>query len=136
MLINCPECERQVSDMAPSCPNCGYVLKSSMISEAERKPAPLSTESRMLVEQRIANDGPSTGVTYLLWFFLGLIGIHRFYLGRTGSAVTRLILTLTIIGMIVTWVWWFVDAFLTPEMIREKRDQLRNQLLLQAAAAA
>jgi len=24
---------------------------------------------------------------YLLWFFLGIFGAHRFYLGRTGSAV-------------------------------------------------
>jgi len=25
-LINCPECEKQVSDSAPSCPHCGYQL--------------------------------------------------------------------------------------------------------------
>lgn len=25
-LINCPECGRQVSDSAPQCPGCGYVI--------------------------------------------------------------------------------------------------------------
>lgn len=25
-LINCPECNGQVSDSAPSCPHCGYLL--------------------------------------------------------------------------------------------------------------
>jgi uncharacterized membrane protein len=25
-LINCPECGKQVSDSAPSCPHCGYLL--------------------------------------------------------------------------------------------------------------
>lgn len=37
----------------------------------------------------------SVGVTYLLWFFLGGFGGHRFYLKRTGSAVGLLILTIT-----------------------------------------
>ena len=26
-LINCPECGKEVSDQAISCPNCGYVFK-------------------------------------------------------------------------------------------------------------
>ena len=29
MLINCPECKKEVSDSAPSCPHCGYSLISS-----------------------------------------------------------------------------------------------------------
>ena len=29
MLIKCPECQRDVSDTAPSCPGCGYVLKQT-----------------------------------------------------------------------------------------------------------
>ena len=36
----------------------------------------------------------STGVAYLIWFFLGGIGIHRFYLRRKGSAVAMLCLGL------------------------------------------
>jgi len=26
-LINCPECGKEISDKAASCPNCGIVLK-------------------------------------------------------------------------------------------------------------
>ena len=26
-LIKCPECGKDVSDQAPACPNCGYILK-------------------------------------------------------------------------------------------------------------
>ena len=26
-LVNCPECEHQVSDKASSCPNCGHPIK-------------------------------------------------------------------------------------------------------------
>ena len=29
MLIKCPECNREISDMAISCPHCGYPLKNN-----------------------------------------------------------------------------------------------------------
>ena len=48
-------------------------------------------------------------VAALLAFFLGVFGVHRFYLGRIGSAVVMLILTLTLIGVFVSAVWAFVD---------------------------
>ena len=45
----------------------------------------------------------------LLAFFLGVFGIHRFYLGRKASAVTMLILTLTAVGTVVTLPWSLID---------------------------
>ena len=39
----------------------------------------------------------STGTTYLLALLLGGLGIHNFYLGRTGVAVAQLIITLVAI---------------------------------------
>src|SRR5262245_39778968 len=56
-------------------------------------------------------------VTYILWFFLGLCGGHNFYLKRTGVAVAQLILSLTIVGALITFVWVFVDAFLIPGLL-------------------
>ena len=38
MLINCPECNLQVSDKAVSCPHCGYPMKTSSNKHARRKP--------------------------------------------------------------------------------------------------
>ena len=38
-------------------------------------------------------------VAYLLWFFLGWLGAHNFYLRRTGVAVAQLILTITAVGI-------------------------------------
>ena len=34
-------------------------------------------------------NAKSTGIAYLLWFFLGGLGVHRFYLGRGGSAACK-----------------------------------------------
>src|SRR5438876_149124 len=67
-------------------------------------------------------------VAYLLWFFLGWFGAHNFYLGRTGVAVAQLILTLTIVGWIITIVWVLVDAFLIPSWVRQQNNLLAVQL--------
>ncbi len=46
---------------------------------------------------------------FILSTFLGTFGLHRFYAGRTKSAVAMLILTLSIIGIIVSAVWNLID---------------------------
>ena len=32
----------------------------------------------LYIEQRVANEGRSALLAYLLWFFLGFFGVHRF----------------------------------------------------------
>jgi TM2 domain-containing membrane protein YozV len=67
-------------------------------------------------------------VAYLLWFFLGLFGAHNFYLERTGVAVAQLILSLTLLGMVITIIWVIVDAFLIPGWVRRQNNLLATQL--------
>ena len=57
-------------------------------------------------------------VAYLLWFFLGVFGIHRFYLGRPISGVIWL-LTGGLLGL-----GWFVDGLLTCFMVEEENRQI------------
>jgi TM2 domain-containing membrane protein YozV len=80
----------------------------------------------------------STGVAYLLWFFLGMLGAHRFYAGRTGSAVVLLLLTLlgfllsfVVIGLfvlIIPGLWVLIDAFLIPGMISSHNAMLAMRI--------
>jgi len=61
-------------------------------------------------------------LAYILWFFLGLLGVHRFYLGKGGTGALMLILCLIggalamfgigFIFLIPLGIWWLLDAIL------------------------
>jgi len=55
-------------------------------------------------------------VAALLAFFLGTLGLHRFYLGRNGSGILMLVLTITVVGVIVTAPLALIDAVRTVFM--------------------
>lgn len=65
------------------------------------------------------DEKKSLAVSYVLWGFIGPFGAHRFYLEQTGTAIAMLVLTLTIVGVIVTIIWWIVDAVLIPGMVKD-----------------
>lgn len=79
----------------------------------------------------------STLIAYLLWFFLGIpFAVHRFYLGQVKSALAMLgmwvvfgaLSTATFgIGgflLIVPAIWWLLDLFLIPGIVRRKNSDL------------
>jgi hypothetical protein len=49
MLISCPECEKQISDRAASCPNCGFPIAEHLESEKEEKAREADRASRQHV---------------------------------------------------------------------------------------
>ena len=80
----------------------------------------------------------STLITYILWFFLGPFGVHRFYLHRITSGIAYLLLwaiggLLTFIGvgyllLAIAAVWQVIDIFLIPGMVRDYNTQLVDRL--------
>jgi TM2 domain-containing membrane protein YozV len=90
----------------------------------------LSTAELTLIEQRVTNDGPSTGAAYLLWFFTWWVSGHRFYLGRPGTAILQILSYFILVGFI----WVLIDAFLIPGMIRDKRNEIRQDIAFQMSA--
>ncbi len=80
----------------------------------------------------------SMGLAYLLWFFVGMFGAHRFYLGRTGSGVAQLILCILGWATLVAYVgafmlggvaiWVIVDAFLIPGWVKLHNMRLMTRL--------
>jgi TM2 domain-containing membrane protein YozV len=80
----------------------------------------------------------SVGVAYLLWFFLGWLGGHRFYAGKKLSGFMQLALNViawcTLFIYIGTFffavlgIWVLIDAFLIPGWIRDTNTKLATSL--------
>ncbi|MGM9756953.1 MAG: NINE protein [Candidatus Cryptobacteroides sp.] len=71
----CPKCGAPVEDSATSCPKCGTSLQAQPASPLDSK---VPSDGRWLI-------------ALLLCFFLGCLGIHRFYVGKTGSGIAMLL---------------------------------------------
>lgn len=89
----------------------------------------LDTRELLMLESEVKNSGQNMVVAYVLWYFLGMFGAHRFYTKRTGSAVAQLILTITLVGAIATLIWWIVDAFLLHTWVKEHNARLEHYLI-------
>lgn len=167
----CPGCGAVAPSTSVICMNCGFNFQTGRhVSEHPQGPqgTPVHATQHNV---HIHGDGvgigdlmafqaskKSVGVAYLFWFFLGGLGAHRFYAGRTQSAVTMLLLNLggwvcicAGMGMAGTgdkdiaglggavgslpcfmWlamgIWLLIDAFLIPGMIQQYNQALASGL--------
>ncbi len=106
----------------------------------------LSVEQQQLVEQRLANEGKSVFLVYIILLFVGVLGIHSFYLGKTTSAIIMLLCTVLglltlpiVVGavfLVAVGVWCVVDLFLVPGLVTENRTALRKRLSDELAASS
>ena len=72
MLIKCPECNREISDQAISCPHCGYPLKKKTNKKVEE--APKEEVGIIKVAQRGGARGYHTFI-YIATAFVLVIGL-------------------------------------------------------------
>lgn len=80
----CHACGAETNPLAEICIKCGVRLGKAGVAAGD-----VSPKSRL--------------ATTLLAWFLGHYGAHRFYIGKTGTAVGMLVLT--ILGWITVWIW-------------------------------
>lgn len=103
-MIYCRECGARHSDKAKACPKCGY---------------------------RTFDVSKSIWVYLILTWFLGIFGIHKFYVGKTNQGIAMAIMGtfgwLLIVPGIAVCVWALVDFIIgiynigTPEKILGKK---------------
>ena len=97
---------------------------------------PVSADALAMMRYDAAKKSPLVG--YLLWFFLGFAGIHRFYLGATGSGIIMLLVFLVstlltvvavgFLGYLVLGLWWLVDGLLIPRLAERYNTRLIQTL--------
>lgn len=89
--------------------------------------------SEQSVSVKVNMEGKNIIIAYLLWWFLGWAGAHRFYLGRTSTGFAQLMLSIMgattfifIIGyllLVIVGVWWMFDAYFTYKMVQEENEK-------------
>jgi TM2 domain-containing membrane protein YozV len=127
----CSKCGTQIAEGTLFCPKCGTAVSvgvSPSSADQTRRdvliPASISDNLPTMVREGLGHLAvsmqeqfleeyrrkiKSTGIAYLLWFILGL---HYVYLGKWGLT---LLMWLTLYGLLV---WWFIDIFRIPGMVR------------------
>lgn|SRR5699024_9970757 len=104
----------------------------------------MSEKQLSIVNSELENQKKSMLVAYLIWFFLGGLGVHRFYVGKTGSGVAML--GLWVLGMLTTWilfigffflfvvyVWAIIDAFLLHAFVNTMNQKTERRILNKVA---
>ena len=100
----------------------------------------LTTGELTLVETRLTNEAKSVLVAYILWIFLGGIGMHNFYIGRIMLGICETILCLLgfififaaglgVIFLVPLAVLLFIDLFIIPGGIRKSLNKKRQELI-------
>jgi len=118
----CPKCGKETQENQAFCASCGAPLaRAEARQESSAAVVGISPKSRL--------------ATALFAFFLGDFGAHRFYVGKTGTAIVMLVLGL--IGWATVWflvgipflvivgIWRLVDFILAVAgMMRDSQGLL------------
>ena len=78
-------------------------------------------------------------LAYVLWFFLGMVGAHRFFLGKIKTGVAMLLLTVVgwitsviLVGFLFLFaagIWWLIDVYYTNKYVVEHNHIMKAKKL-------
>lgn len=101
----CFKCGKEIKDDAKFCEFCGQQIDTSI--EIKQEP--------QLVYVKQEKEPKSQFVAIICCLFLGMIGIHDFYMGNNGRGVTKLLIMIFLswiyIGLIINFIWCVGDFF-------------------------
>lgn len=80
----------------------------------------LSDREMMLVNSEYDRRRKSKAIVFVLWFFLGSLGVHRFYTGQIGYGVCILLL-----GWLTLEIWPFIDGIV---LLVSKVDKINEDI--------
>lgn len=73
---------------------------------------------------KVSGEGKNLLLAYVLWWFLGFIGLHRIYLDKKGTGITFIVLfILGFVTLFIAWIplgiWWLLDAYFVYQYVKE-----------------
>ena len=86
----------------------------------------ISTNRYLIYAKEYDNQKKSSVIAYILWLFLGIFGVHLFYVGDFFKGI---LLFFTLGGFIIGWL---VDFVFLQKRIEEYNDALEIELLAKA----
>ena len=86
----------------------------------------ISTNRYLIIAKEYDNRKKSSVIAYILWLFLGIFGVHRFYVGDFFKGI---LLFFTLGGF---FIGWLVDFVFLQKRIEEYNDTLEIELLAKA----
>ncbi len=96
----CKECGAKIAKKAVVCPKCGCQVESTAAPQVV-----INNQNQNVQSQQIQGNVKNKWVALLLWFFLGLVGGHKFYEGKVGMGILYIFTGgLFGIGMIVDFI--------------------------------
>ena len=108
MSVLCPQCGAPANDGALKCEYCGAAISQPVQQPVYQQPVyqqPVQQPVYVAVNNERANwPIKNKLVAILLAFFLGGLGIHKFYLGQSGKGVMYLLFCWTYIPGILAFI--------------------------------
>ena len=113
----CAHCGTSLDEGTKFCQNCGSNCEAVSAKEAEapQMNATMVNNPEPTVSMNSAAvPGKSRVVAGLLGIFFGSLGVHNFYLGRTGRAVAQLLITVLSCFLLsfISGIWGFIESIL------------------------
>ena len=94
--------------------------KDTLVKAAKEE---LSEDQLKMFDHEYEQNSKSLLATYLLWFLFGFIGIHKFYVRKTGRGVLYIFTG----GLFV--IGWLIDIFLIPSQVRQVNETIENEII-------
>lgn len=92
----------------------------------------MTTQQLLLVDSEFNKKHKSKTTAFVLWFFLGSLGGHRFYMGDIPYALGM------IVGWVISWfcffipiaIWVIIDAFFISRRIDKVNEGIERDIIL------
>ena len=102
-LIPCPECKREVSDKAASCPHCGNPLVNFVGQQVRPATSVETAPSRVVTTRATARKWK---MIQIAGFAISVVGVAKYVGGNHVDGMSIIILGVMILGAARFMGWW------------------------------